>query len=434
MVLAVPVVIAELGWIAMGVVDTLMVGRLGDHAIGAVGVGRALFFCVAVFGIGLLLGLDTVISNSFGAGNLERCRSALWHGVILAAAISVPLGLAIRLLARGLDDWGVDPSVLGPTVAYTKVVSWSVLPMLLYSAVRRYLQAMDRVLPVMFALVSANAVNVLANWILIFGRLGAPAMGVRGAAWATVISMSYMALFLGFVAWLHAARLNLASAFRWTMDHAMIRRLLTLGLPAAFQLLLEVGVFCLATVLAGRLAPAALAAHQIAINVASTTYMVPLGISQATCVRVGHKLGGGDPAAARRVGWMGIGLSSAFMSLAAISFVAFPRFFFSLWEASPDAVAVGVTLFVAAAVFQLFDGLQVTAIGALRGLGDTRSALYWNFIGYWLIALPIGYVLCFPYGLGALGLWIGFCAGLMVCGVALVWRWSIASRGARRAG
>jgi len=428
MVLALPVVIAELGWVAMGVVDTLMVGQLGDSAIGAVGLGRALFFGVAVFGIGLLLGLDTVISNSYGAGNLERCRSALWHGVLLAIVISFPLTLLIRFLGLRLGVWGVDPGVLGPAMGYTKAVSWAALPIYLYSAVRRYLQAMDRVVVVMIALVSANAVNILANWVLIYGNLGAPTLGVRGAAYATVISMSYMALFLGIAAWLHASRLDLATPFRWTIDRAMTSRLVFLGLPAAFQLLLEVGVFCLATILAGRLEPAALAAHQIAINVASTTYMVPLGISQATCVRVGHKLGAGDPAAARRVGWMGIGLSSAFMSVSAVAFVAFPRFFLSLWEASPRAVAIGVPLFMAAAVFQLFDGLQVTAIGALRGLGDTRSALYWNFIGYWLIALPIGYLLCFRYGYGALGLWIGFCAGLMVCGVALAHRWSSVSR------
>jgi len=426
-VLAVPVVIAELGWVAMGVVDTLMVGRLGDSAIGAVGLGRALFFGVAVFGIGLLLGLDTVIANSYGAGNLERCRSALWHGVLLAVVISFPLTLLIRFLGARLGVWGVDPGVLGPAMGYTKAVSWAALPIYLYSAVRRYLQAMDRVVVVMIALVSANAVNILANWVLIFGNLGAPTMGVRGAAFATVISMSYMALFLGLAAWFHASRLDLATRFRWTIDREMTERLVFLGLPAAFQLLLEVGVFCLATILAGRLEPAALAAHQIAINVASTTYMVPLGISQATCVRVGRKLGAGDPLASRRVGWMGIGLSSAFMSVSAIAFVAFPRLFLSLWEASPRAVAIGVPLFMAAAVFQLFDGLQVTAIGALRGLGDTRSALYWNFIGYWLIALPIGYLLCFRYGYGALGLWIGFCFGLMVCGVALAYRWNSAS-------
>jgi MATE family multidrug resistance protein len=421
-------VIAELGWVAMGVVDTVMVGALGDSAIGAVGVGRALFFGIAVFGIGLLLGLDTVISNAYGGGDLARCRSALWHGVVLAFLISIPLTLLIRLLAGQLGGWGVDPDVLDHTIAYSKVVCWAALPIYLYSAARRYLQAMNQVLPVMIALVSANAVNVAANWILIFGKLGAPVMGVRGAAWASVISMWYMALFLLAVAWFHASRLDTETRFRWTIDRALTARLMNLGLPAGFQLLLEVGVFCLATILAGRLSAAALAAHQIVINVASTTYMVPLGISQATGVRVGHKLGAGDPAAARRVGWMGIGLSASFMSVSAITFVLFPRFFFSLWDASPEALAIGISLFAAAAVFQLFDGMQVTAIGALRGLGDTRSALYWNFAGYWLIALPLGYVLCFRYGYGALGLWIGFCSGLIVCGIALVHRWNHASK------
>jgi MATE family multidrug resistance protein len=427
-VLAVPVVIAELGWVAMGVVDTVMVGTLGDSAIGAVGVGRALFFGIAVFGIGLLLGLDTVISNAYGAGNLARCRAALWHGVVLAFAISVPLTLLIRILAQRLGGWGVDPNVLEATIAYTRAVSWAAFPIFMYSAARRYLQATNQVLPVMIALISANAINIVANWILIFGNLGAPAMGVSGAAWASVISTSYMALMLSGIAWLHASRLRLATPFSWAIDRALAARLIALGLPAGFQLLLEVGVFCLATILAGRLAPAALAAHQIVINVASTTYMVPLGISQATGVRVGHKLGAGDPAAARRVGWMGIGLSSAFMSAAAVSFIVFPRFFFSLWDVSSKALTIGVTLFLAAAIFQLFDGMQVTAIGALRGLGDTRSALYWNFIGYWLIALPIGHLLCFRYGYGALGLWIGFCSGLIVCGIALVHRWSVVSR------
>jgi len=425
--LAAPVVVAELGWIAMGVVDTVMVGRLGDSAIGAVGVGRAVFWGVGVFGVGLLLGLDTVISNAHGAGRLERCRSALWHGILLSVAISIPLTLLIRGLSSRLADFGLTPEVLEQTVLYTKTMSWAALPIYVYAALRRYLQAMDRVVPVMVALITANAVNVLVNWLLIFGNLGAPRMGVRGAGWATVFAASYMAIFLGVAAWSHAARLDLPTRFSAAIDRALTLRLLNLGIPAAFQLLLEIGVFCLATVLAGRLEPAALAAHQIAISVASTTYMVPLGISQATAVRVGHKLGGGDPAAARRVGWMGIGLSAAFMSLMAAGFVVFPRFLMSLWEASPRAVTIGVPLFAAAAVFQLFDGMQVAAIGALRGLGDTRSPLFWNFIGYWLIALPIGYVLCFTFAHGALGLWIGFVAGLMVCGVALVRRWAIVS-------
>ena len=275
--LAVPVVVAELGWVAMGVVDTLMVGRLGDEALGAVGVGRAMFWGVGVFGIGLLLGLDTVISNSFGAGRLERCRAALWHGVLLAVAIALPMTLLIRGLSHWIEAWGIDPAVLEHTVSYTKVMGWAALPIYLYAAVRRYLQAMDRVLPVMLALLSANLVNVLVNWLLIFGNLGAPQLGVRGAGWATVISAWYMALLLVLVSARHAAGL-LSTPFDWSFDRALTARLLGLGIPAAFQLVLEVGVFCLATVLAGRLAPEALAAHQIAMNVASTTYMVPLGI------------------------------------------------------------------------------------------------------------------------------------------------------------
>lgn len=429
--LAVPVVIAELGWVCMGVVDTLMVGRLGDAAIGAVGVGRALFLGVSIFGIGLLLGLDTVISNSYGAGKLERCRSAAWHGVLLAVAISIPSTLLVRALSGRLGLWGVDPAVLEHAVAYTRTMGWAALPIFLYAALRRYLQAMGRVFPVMFALLSANAVNILINWMLIFGNLGAPRMGVRGAGWATVASASYMSGFLAIAAWRHATRLLPGRAFDRSIDRALVWRLLGLGIPAAFQLLFEVGVFALSTVLAGRLAPAAIAAHQIAINVASTTYMVPLGISQATSVRVGHKLGAGDPAAARRVGWMGIGLAAAFMSGSALVLIAFPGFILRLWRASPDAVAIGVTLFVAAAVFQIFDGLQVTAIGALRGLGDTRSALWWNLVGYWLVTLPVGYLFCFRFGYGALGLWIGFCAGLMTCGLALVARWAAVSKTAR---
>jgi MATE family multidrug resistance protein len=232
------VVIAELGWIAMGVVDTLMVGRLGDSAIGAVGVGRALFWGVGVFGIGLLLGLDTVISNAFGAGRLARCRAALWHGILLAVAISIPMTLLIRGLSGWLADFGVDPRVLEHTVSYTETMSWAALPIYLYSALRRYLQAVDRVIPVMAALISANAVNVLVNWLLIFGNLGAPQMGVRGAAWATVFSASYMAVFLGITAWSHAARLDLSAPFNVVLDRALTLRLLELGVPAAFQLLL----------------------------------------------------------------------------------------------------------------------------------------------------------------------------------------------------
>ena len=275
--LAVPVVVVELGWIAMGIVDIGMVGPLGAKAIGAVGVGSIFFLTLAVFGIGFLLGLDTLVSQAFGAEKLEDCHRWLVHGAVLSVVLAMPMTLLTRMGAASLHVWGFDPEVLRLTVPYLEVVAWSTLPLLLYATFRRYLQSMSVVLPVMFALVSANLINVLANWILIFGHLGAPALGVNGAGWATCISRVYMAtVLLATILYRNARdRSGLWSVPR-KLDLARMRRLVGLGFPAAIQVTLEVGVFAAVTALAGRLAPSALAAHQVALNVASVTFMVPL--------------------------------------------------------------------------------------------------------------------------------------------------------------
>lgn len=427
--LAVPVVLAELGWMAMGVVDTMMVGRIDAESIGAVSIGRALFLAVAIFGIGLLLGLDTVISNAFGAGDLGECHLALLHGVYLSLLMTLPLMAAVYGLSGLLDAWGVDPAVRELAVPYARVVSWSTLPIFLYATFRRYLQAINLVRPVMIALISANAVNVAANWALIFGHLGFPAMGATGAAWATVLSSLYMALFLMAAALLHDRHEgNRLGALVFRPSSALLARLLRLGLPAATQLLLEVGVFALVTTLAGRLAPAALAAHQIALNAASLTYMVPLGISAAAAVRVGQALGRGDPAGAARAGWTALLLGASFMSLAALAFVSVPRWIVRAFTADGQVIAAGAALLYVAALFQLFDGIQVVATGALRGAGDTRTPMLWNLVGYWVLGLPVGYYLCFHLGHGAIGLWVGLSIGLIVVGSILLRVWSRRAR------
>ena len=259
MALAVPVVVAELGWIAMGIVDIGMVGRLGAEAIGAVGVGSILFVTLAVFGIGFLLGLDTLVSQAFGAEKLEDCHRWLLHGVVLSVVLAMPMTLLARMGAASLHVWGFDPEVLRLTIPYLEVVAWSALPLLLYATFRRYLQSMNVVLPVMFALVSANLINVLANWILIFGHLGAPALGVNGAGWATCISRVYMAtVLLATILYRNARDRSGLWSVPLKLDLARMRRLIGLGFPAAVQVTLEVGVFAAVTALAGRLAPAAL--------------------------------------------------------------------------------------------------------------------------------------------------------------------------------
>jgi MATE family multidrug resistance protein len=310
-------------------------------------------------------------------------------------------------------------------VPYLKVVTWSALPIFLYATFRRYLQAINLVRPIMIALLSANLVNVVANWIFIFGNLGAPALGVVGAAWATVFSSAYMALFLIGAAWLHD-RDEDGGMLRIPLkpQSAVLKRLVGLGLPAAIQLLLEMGVFGLATMLAARLTATALAAHQIAINVASVTYMVPLGISSAAAVRVGQAIGRGDPPGAGSAGWTALALGAGFMSLSATVFVSVPYWIVRAFTHEAALLAAGVSLLYIAAVFQLFDGIQVVAIGALRGAGDTRTPMIWNAVGYWLIGLPVGYYLCFVTGYGVVGLWIGLSLGLIVVGSILLAAWA----------
>ena len=423
--LAAPVVIAEVGWVSMQIVDIAMVGRLGPEAIGAVGVGSALFLALSVFGMGLLLGLDTLVSQAFGARDRPACDGWLRHGVVLALVLTAPLGLLAWIAGSRLDVWGFDPAVLALVRPYFGIVAWSLPLLLLYAAFRRYLQAVSMVRPIMIALVTANVVNAAANWALIFGNLGAPALGVDGAGWATCISRAYMVVVL-------AVAVSRRGVRPWTLVSgvriASLRRLLGLGWPAATQAMLEYGAFAAVTMLAARLEPATLAAHQIVINLAGLTYMVPLGISAAGAVRVGHAVGRRDAAGASGAGWTAIALGTGFMASAAATFLLVPRAILGLFTVDAGVVEVGVSLILIAALFQIFDGLQGVATGALRGLGDTRTPMLLNLAGHWVVGLPVGYLLCFVVGWGVLGLWIGVSAGLLLVGSLVTAIWWVRER------
>jgi MATE family multidrug resistance protein len=422
--LAGPVVVAELGWMAMGVVDTIMVGPLGPASLGAVGLGTSLFMALAIFGMGLLLGLDTLVSQAFGAGRPEDCRRWLAHGLVLAVVVAAPMAALLLAGAGQLRALGLHPDVEPLTGVYVSTVTWSLPPLLLYAACRRYLQGMAVVRPITVALVTANLVNAAVNYVLIYGAFGAPALGVRGAAWATVVSRVYMVAVLAYAIWEHDRRS--AVTFRASYDGihpARLARLFRLGFPAAGQMTLEVGVFATATALAGRLDPVALASHQIALNIASTTFMVPLGVSSAAAVLVGHAVGRRDPRDVSRSGWTAIGVIALFMLLAATALVLVPRWLLRPFTADESVLLLGSRLLLVAAVFQLFDGMQVVATGALRGLGDTRSPMFWNLVGHWAVGLPIGYYGCFTLGFGVVGLWMGLGFGLGICGVVLVAVW-----------
>jgi MATE family multidrug resistance protein len=424
--LALPLVLAELGWMSMAIVDTMMVGRLPDSAvsIAAVSIASILFHVLAFFGEGLLIGLDTLVSQAFGAGRREDCHRSLLNGIYLSIAMTPFLLAPVWFFEPLLRGIGVEPHVTALAVPYGKALAAGLLPLLLYFAVRRTLQAMNMVRPVAFALVSANIVNLLGNWLLIYGKWGFPALGVVGSGWSTAVARLYMAAVLvGYLLWYDRRHRTELLKTPVDIDLKRIRQLIALGLPAALQITLEISVFALVTALIGRLGAVALASHQIALNTVALTYMVPLGISSAAAVRVGQAIGRKDPRGAGDAGGTAILLGAAFMTLAGIALLVFPRQIARVYTPDATVIRSTVLLLAAGAAFQLFDGIQTVATGALRGAGDTRTPMFCHFTAYWIIGLPLGAWLCFRRGWGALGLWVGLSLALILIGIILLFVW-----------
>ena len=420
--LALPVVVSEIGWMAMGVADTMLVAHLGPAAIGAAGIGGSVYFTFAVFGMGLFLGLDTLVSQAHGAGQRQEARQWLRTGVLLALITTPPLTLFFMALLLSVHRWGLSPEILPLAGPYMWAALWGTGPLLVYAACRRYLQSVGQVRPVMLVLISANLINVLGNWLLINGHWGLPAMGINGSAWATVISRVYLAVMLVLI----VVKIDpevFVKGWARSVQRIDLKKLLVLGLPASLQITLEVGIFSFAATLVGRLAPISLAAHQIVLNITSLTFMVPLGIASAAAVRVGHGIGARQPQAARQAGWTAIGLTVAVMIFFALHFLLIPVPLLRCFTADTAIINKGITLLAIAAVFQIFDGLQAVCTGALRGLGDTATPAATNLIAHWLIGLPVGIYLAFWRSMDVSGIWIGLSTGLIVVGAVLSVVW-----------
>jgi len=427
--LAAPLVLTELGWMAMGIVDTMFVGRVSADAIGAVSLGTSIFYAIAIFASGLLLGLDTLVSQSFGAGDLNDCHHSLVSGFWLALLLSPGVMGVVWLFVPLMAVFGIDAGVLQATTPYIRALNWSAAPLLLFFCLRRYLQSVGIVRPILLVLITANLVNVAGNWVFVFGNLGAPQMGAEGSGWSTCVARAYMLVAMIFIVWLRDPKAFLVS---WRPDWRRIGKLFALGLPAAGQIGLEMSVFATVTVLIGKLSADILAGHQIALTVASTTFMMPLGISSAAAVRVGHAIGRRDPEGASHAGWTALAFGASVMSLAALALLSFPHAIARLFTPEVAIIAAAVPLLRVAAFFQLFDGLQITATGALRGAGDTRTPMLCHFAGYWILGLPLGAFLCFRESLGAVGLWMGLSAGLIAIGLILLWAWRRKARSFRQ--
>jgi MATE family multidrug resistance protein len=428
--LALPLIAAELGWMSMGIVDTIMVGHMANAAINisSAALGQV-FYNTLAFGIaGVLLSLDTFLSQSHGAGRYDDANRWLYHGLILAAALALLLMGIIIAAPLFMLHLPINRQVLTGSIAFLHALNWGTPTLFLYFTLRRYLQAFNHARPIAIALVTSNLVNLAGNWILIYGHawgpIHIPALGIYGAGLATSISRFYLALFLVIAIWRveHQHNYGLRSMLRH-IETSRLRRLAFLGAPAGGQIFVEISIFGMVTFLIGTMGPLPLAGHEIALNCASFTFMVPFAISAAAAVRVGQGIGRKAPEEAASAGWAAIFLGAACMATFSAILFAFPHAIAHTFTADRAVIAATIPLLFVAALFQFFDGLQITATGALRGAGNTHAGLIVQIIGYWIIGLPIGYLLAFRLHHGAVGLWLGLCAGLVVAGIALTSTW-----------
>ena len=410
-----------MGLVSQGLVDTAMVGRLSSTELAAVTLGNLYFFGTAVFGMGLLLALDPLVSQAYGAGDHQGIRASLQRGIVLAfvlgVAASVPLALADPVFTLLRQPEEVVPVAAG----YSRALIAGMWPFYGFVVLRQVLQALGRLAPIVWTIVLANLVNLGANWVLIYGNLGAPAMGAVGSGWATAISRWFMCLCV-LVLCMRSLKPYLATVHRRLLAAAPLLRMARLGVPIGLQLFLEFGAFGAIGIAMGWLGAQAMSGHQIALNLAAFAFMIPLGIAQAVAVLVGRAVGEGRPDRARRCAGGAVLLCCATMTVTAAVFLSLPGALASLFTTRPEIVAAAALLIPVAGMFQLVDGLQVVCTGALRGVADTFRPMVYNVVGFWLFGLPISLWFGFRAGAGAVGLWYGLAAGLAMVAVLVMGR------------
>jgi multidrug resistance protein, MATE family len=419
--LALPVVVVQVGLMFMGVVDTMMVGRLSAQALGSVALGNLYFFTIAVVGMGALMALDPVVSQAVGAGDEPAIARGLQRGIILAIVLTVPTVAGLLLVSPALHALGQPAELVPAASSYIYVIIPGVLPFYLFIVLRQTMQALGRIAPIVWVTLGANLLNAGLNWVFIYGRFGAPGLGVAGSALATSISRLGLAAALLLV----GRRQLLPRLVPWrpeSTDLPALGRMLRIGLPIGGQMWLEYGIFALIGALMGRIGTLAVAGHQIALNLSSIVFMVPQGIGAAAAVLVGRAVGAGDLPLARRSALGAVLVGGGFMVGSAALFVLAPRVLAGLYSLDPEVIAVATSLIVLGGFFAVFDGLQAVAIGVLRGVGDTRAPIVISMIGYWLVGLPVSVLLGFRFGLGPDGLWWGLVLGLAVTAPVLLSR------------
>lgn len=424
-----PVILGQLGHVTVGVADSAMIGQTGTLPLAAAAFANSLFVIPLVFGIGVAYGITPLVANADGQGDRDRVGRLLSQGLLINSLLSIALMAVLWLIKPLAVHMGQDPEVITLALPYLGLLILGLFPLMIFLSLKQFAEGLSDTRPAMLISLGANVVNVALNYAMIYGHWGFPAMGLMGAGYATLISRILMALSMYAYMALHPRFvIYRTELLPRRFEMARIRRILALGIPSGLQYIFEVGAFATAAVFIGQLGALPLAAHQIAISLASISYMAASGIGAAATVRIGNAQGRQDVAAIRRVGMVALFLVCIIMSLAGLTFALGNRFFPSLYNSDPEVILLSAQLLIIAVFFQLSDGIQVVGLGLLRGLADVRMPTFITFFSYWVIALPLSYVWGLHYLGGVGAIWICLAIGLTLSAALLMRRFHRLSR------
>ncbi|WP_162342987.1 MATE family efflux transporter [Cyclobacterium salsum] len=421
--LAYPVMLSQLGQVMVGVADNIMVGRLGAIPLAAASLANSIFFLMLMFGIGISMAVTPMVAAADGEGKIGKIGRFLSHGFVINGVSSLVLFLVILGLSPGLRWLGQPEEVVTLAIPYLLIITFSLVPFMFFQTYKQFIEGLSQTKQAMYITVFFNLFNVGLNWLLIYGYWGFPALGLNGAGWATLISRILMAVAI----YLYVTRSERYARFLMgfslkNLRFSILKRMLRIGIPTGLQFVFEVGAFSTAAIMMGWIGVNALAAHQIAINLASISYMMASGLSAAAMVRVGNQLGRRDIGKLRQVGFSIFGMVAVFMLLFGLTFLLFRNYLPLLYIEEQGVVEMAASLLVVAAFFQISDGLQVVGLGALRGLSDVKVPTLVTLVAYWVIGLPLGYFLSFHLGWNELGIWTGLLTGLTLTAAMLIYR------------
>lgn len=427
--LAYPVMLSQLGQVAVGVADSMMVGRLGALELAASSLANSIFFVLLMFGIGISMGLTPLVSKANGKGKTHQISRLFSNSLLINFLTSLLMLGLILLFSRNLNFLNQPEEVETLALPFLLIITASLVPLMLFQTFKQFVEGLSQTKQAMFITIAANLVNVFLNWLLIWGHWGFPELGFLGAAWATLISRVLMMVLMGAYVLYSKRYADFGlRILRFKPNWTLCKRVLKIGIPTGFQFIFEVSAFSAAAIMMGWIGVNALAGHQIALNLASISYMMATGLATAGMIRVSHYIGKEDYKGMREAGMVAFGMVATFMFVCALLFFLLRFFLPTLYIDDPQVISLAASLLVLAGLFQLSDGIQVVGLGVLRGLEDVKVPTIVTFLAYWGLGLPLGYLLAFKMGFAEKGIWIGLFIGLTLTAGMLLYRFNRLSK------